>query len=184
MDLLSFPKAAVPRDIAIQIRSYTRIQWPHVEQRIGTKLWDVPADFPARSFVLLDGEKLISHAEANFRPVQHAGDTFNVGGLSAVFTFPGYRGKGHAAHVVRAATEHLDLNGADLSMLFCGEPLRRFYAACGWEAVAGAQVLCGVATSPTPYENGLVVVRFTSERGRAARERFTAQPVYVGERTW
>jgi GNAT superfamily N-acetyltransferase len=180
----SYPKAAVPRDVAVQIRSYTRIQWPHVEQRIGEKLWDVPADFPARHFVLLDGEKLISHAEANFRTVEHAAETFNVGGLSAVFTFPGCRGNGHATQVVRAATEFLDDNGADFSMLFCGEPLHRFYAACGWERVDGAHILSGDRAAPTRYGDGIVMMRFTSAKGRAAKLRFAGEPFYVGERTW
>ena len=182
--LQDYPKSAVPRDVAIQIRSYTRIQWPRVEQWIGDKLWDVPADFPARNFVLLDGEKLISHAEANFRAVELASETFNVGGLSAVFTFPGYRGQRHAARVVGAATDYLDRNGADLSMLFCGEPLRRFYGRCGWEPEEGAHILCGNRAAPSRHEDGLVMMRFTSDKGRAAREKFTTQPVYVGERTW
>jgi GNAT superfamily N-acetyltransferase len=183
-ELHDYPKPLVPRDIAIQIRSYTRIQWPYLEQRIGDRLWDVPTDFPARNFVLLDGEKLVSHAEANFRPVEHAGETFNVGGLSAVFTFPGYRGKGHATEIVRAATEYLDCNGADLSMLFCGEPLRRFYGSCGWEPIDGAHIICGERAAPTRHESGIAMMRFSSEKGRTAKLRFTGEPVYVGERTW
>jgi predicted N-acetyltransferase YhbS len=183
-ELRDYPKPLVPRDIAIQIRSYTRIQWPQVEQWIGDRLWNVPADFPAHNFVLLDGEKLVSHAEANFRPVEHAGETFNVGGLSAVFTFPGYRGSGHASQVVRAATEHLDRNGADLSMLFCGEPLRDFYGSFGWEPIDGAHILSGDRAESTRHESGLVMMRFSSEKGRVAKLRFTREPVYVGERTW
>ena len=183
MHLEAYPKPLVPRDIAIQIRSYTRIQWPHIEQRIGDRVWDVPADVPARNFVLLDGEKLVSHAEANFRFIEHAGDTFNVGGLSAVFTFPGYRGSGHATQVVRAATRFLEESGADLSLLFCGEPRRHLYASCGWE-LADAHVLFGDRAAPTRYEDGIVMMRFTSAKGRAAKPRFTGEPVYVGERTW
>jgi GNAT superfamily N-acetyltransferase len=183
-ELRDYPKAFVPRDIAIQIRSYTRIQWPQLDQRIGDRLWDVPADFPARNFVLLDGEKLISHADANFRPIEHAGETFHVGGLSAVFTYPAYRGQGHAAQVVRAATEYLDRNGADLSMLFCGEPLRGFYGSCGWEPIDNAHILCGDRATPTRHDSGLVMMRFSAEKGRAAKLRFTAEPIYVGDRTW
>lgn len=182
--LENYPKAAVPRDVAVQIRSYTRIHWPHGEQRIGDKVWDVPADDPARSFVLLDGEKLISHAEANFRTVEHPPETFNVGGLSAVFTFPGCRGKGHATQVVRAATRFLDENGADFSMLFCGESLHRFYAASGWERADVARILFGDRAAATPYEDGIVMMRFTSAKGRAAKLRLVGETIYVGERTW
>jgi predicted acetyltransferase len=181
--LESYPKPSVPREIAVQIRSYVRVQWPQVEQRIGPALWDVPADFPARNFVVLDGEKLISHAEANFRTVEHAGESFNVGGLSAVFTYPGYRGGGFAKQVVRAATEHLDRSDADLAMLFCGESLRRFYVPLGWEPIDTARIVSGDRTAPVAYD-ALVMMRFISEKGRAARTAFETNEVYVGERTW
>src|SRR5439155_3575497 len=66
--LLSFPKHQIPRDIAIQIRSYTRIQWPFMFGK-GGKLWEPPADNPLQpmNFVLMEDEALISHAEANRR---------------------------------------------------------------------------------------------------------------------
>src|SRR5689334_12702285 len=131
--VLAYPKPQVPREIAAQIRSYQRIQWPHLDELIGPALWNVPPDSTARTFVILDGEKLVSHAEANFRSISHAGETHNVGGLSAVFTYPAYRGKGFAQQVVRAATESLDQSDADLALLFCGESKRGLYASLGWE---------------------------------------------------
>ena len=179
----AYRKPEVPREIAAQIRSYVRIQWPFLDARDG-KLWDVPADSSSRTFVVLDGDKLISHVEANFRTIEHANQSFTIGGLSAVFTYPAYRGNGHAAQVVRVATGFLDDNGADLSMLFCGDPLRRFYVSCDWEAVDGAHILFGDRAAPTRYEDGIVMMRFTSAKGRAAKLRIAGEPVYVGERTW
>jgi hypothetical protein len=70
-------------------------------------------------------------------------------------------------------------------MLFCGEPLHRFYAACcGWERADGARILFGDPAAPTRYEDGIVMMRFTSAKGRAAKLRFAGGPIYVGERTW
>ena len=180
--LKAYRKVDVPRDIAAQIRSYVRIQWPCLDTR-GQALWDVRVDSPARTFVVLDGDKLVSHAEANFRTVDHGGRTYAVGGLSAVFTFPAYRGGGFAKEVVREASAALDGSEADLAMLFCGEPLRRFYASYGWHAVESARILHGDPANPVLHE-GLVMMRFISDAGRAARASFESQPVYVAERTW
>jgi GNAT superfamily N-acetyltransferase len=182
--LHAYPKPQVPREVALQVRSYVRIQWPHLDELIGPRLWDVPPDSPARTFVVLDGEKLVSHAEANFRPVDHAGATFNVGGLSAVFTYPAYRRGGFAQQVVRAASEFLDASDADLALLFCGEPRRGFYASLGWEALNEACIHYGDRANPKRHEGTIVMARFISPRGRAARQPFEREAVYVGQRTW
>src|SRR6185436_18171852 len=89
--LLSFPKHQVPRDIAIQIRSYYRIQWPHVHGRSGT-LWNYSADNPFRpvNFVLMEDEALVSHAEANWRTIEFDNQKLICGGISGVFTYPAW----------------------------------------------------------------------------------------------
>ena len=183
LQLHSHRKPLVPRDIAIQIQSYLRIQWPFLDTRDG-KLWDVPSDSPARTFIVLDGEHLVSHAEANFRTIEHAGRSFTLGGISAVFTYPAYRGGGFARQVVSAATALLDHSDADLAMLFCGESLRTFYASCGWAPADSARILRGDPAAPTPHEGNLVMMRFISGKGRAARALLENECIYVGERTW
>src|SRR5688572_17187631 len=73
-ELKSYPKLDVPREVAAQIRSYVRVQWPFLDARDG-RIWDVPpASSDARTFVVLDGETLVSHAEANFRDVARRRD--------------------------------------------------------------------------------------------------------------
>lgn len=183
LDLCDFPKPSVPREIAIQIRSYVRIQWSHLDAQ-GATLWDVPPDSSARTFVVLDGEQLVSHGEVNFRDVVHGGRTLGVGGISSVFTYPAYRHGGFASKVVAAATAFLDHSDADLAILFCAEPLRTFYASCGWELINTARILSGVPATPTLHTCTEVMMRFISERGRAARTSLELDAVYVGERTW
>ena len=184
MELREYAKTAVPRDVAIQIRAYVRVQWPQLDPRDGSAFAVVPETSDARTFVVLDDEALVSHAEANFRDLAHGGATYRVGGISAVFTYPAYRGGGHARTVVAAASRFLDSSDADLAMLFCGERLRPFYESCGCTAAEHARVLHGDDRNPIAHEGTLVMMRFISARGRAAPEAFERENVYVGERTW
>lgn len=183
--LHEFAKLEVPRDVAAQIRAYQRIQWPHLDELIGPKLWDVAADSKSRSFVVLDGEKLVSHAEANVRTIQHGGATFRVGGLSAVFTYPAYRGRGFAQQVVGAATQFIDSGSdADLALLFCAERVLGLYKGFGWKPLRTARIYYGNRMAPALHEGTIVAARFISTAGRSAQREFEEEPVYVGERTW
>ncbi len=134
--------------------------------------------------MLVDGELLISHAAANFREVEHRGERYVVGGLSTVFTFPAHRKTGAGREVVCAATEHLRQSDADLAQLFCGAPLRAFYTSCGWSPADAARIRFGDANAPTLKSDNLVMMMFLSDRGRAARETFKREDVYVGATTW
>ena len=182
--LLSFPRHLVPRDIALQIASYLRIQWPFLENKSG-KIWDEsPSKVAGQCFVLMDGDALISHAQANQREIEFAGQKLVCGGLSAVFTYPAWRGSGLAKDVVRAATQHIRESGSDVAMLFCGPRLRNFYTECGWEAVDTAQILYGDPVSPTLKNDNLIMMMFVSETGTQLKPRISSEPVYVGEQTW
>src|SRR5215217_6279737 len=96
-ELRSYLKQDVPRDIAVQIRSFIRIQWAEVEPERTTIVAPPPvtATVDRTAFVLVEGEVLISHAEANLRSLEHRGQTYRVGGLSAVLTYPAHRGRGN-----------------------------------------------------------------------------------------
>ena len=133
-ELRSYLKQDVPRDIATQIRSGLRFVWPQLNAGCG-KIIGTPPGYGTqrRTFVLLDDELLISHAEANCRLLEHAGETWNVGGLSAVFTYPGHRGGGHAERVVAAASDYLRNAKIDFALLFCGERVRSLYERTDWE---------------------------------------------------
>src|SRR2546423_7866461 len=91
IELHSWPKHAVPREIAAQIRSFIRIQWPFLNGQ-GNRIWDYSprADEPT-TFALVDDEILISHTEVNFREIEFEGQTLKVGGLSAVYTYPAFQ---------------------------------------------------------------------------------------------
>ena len=140
IELRSWPKHAVPREIAVQIRSYIRMQWPPLN---GTqnRIWDfVARENEPTTFALVDDEILVSHAEMNFRTTQFHSERWNVGGLSTVFTYPAFRRTGCASRIVSAATDALKESDADLAMLFCGEPFQLGpLHECSWRGSLGAQ---------------------------------------------
>ena len=179
-----YVKGDVPRDVAVQIVSYVRVQWPFLLQR-KTPIWE-STPYPADGvhFVLTNGDALVSHALAHVRTVEHAGVRYATAGLSSVFTYPAYRKLGHGARVVAAATQHLRGSGADIAMLFTGPPRRGFYERLGWEPIDGAQILFGKPGDPPQREEGLTMMLFLSEKGCRDRSVFEQQPVHVGPYTW
>src|SRR5690349_19255161 len=184
MELHAWPKHAVPRDVAIQIRSFIRIQWPFLNGQ-GDRLWDFsPRENEPTTFVLMNGEALVSHTEVNFRTVEFHSEQWKVGGLSAVFTYPAFRGTGCAARIVTAATDALRASDADLAMLFCGAPLERFYTDCGWTPMKTARVMFGDREAPTLKDDNVVMMVFVSERGKALRDVLARESIYVGVSTW
>ena len=179
-ELRAYLKHEVPRDIACQIRSYIRVQWPDLNRGL-RKIWTPPPGVPLdrMTFVLVDDEMLISHAEASFRSLAHGGEKFEVGGLSAVFTYPAHRGSGAGEQVVRAATEYLLASRADLALLFCGDRVRSLYERVGWQLRPTARITFG---DGRPFNDGHAMWLLISARARA--HDFDAAPFHVGPNTW
>src|SRR5205823_1594193 len=159
-ELRTYRRHEMPRDLAWQVRSYTRIQWPFLDVT-GSRWWDfTPRDNNSIHFMITDGELLISHCSANWRDIEHAGQTYNVFGLSTVFTYPAFRKAGHAQRVVNAASDYIRQSEADLAMLFCGHPLRQFYSGCGWEPIDSARIFYGDRSNPKLKDDNLVMMMF------------------------
>jgi predicted acetyltransferase len=183
-ELRIYPRHQVPRDLAILIRSYARIQGPYVQAQ-NKQIWDfTPRESNPLHFILFDNEVLISHASVKHRPVEFQDQTLNVYGLSTVFTYPAYRKTGHASTVVRAATQHIQNSDADLAMLFCGHPLRSFYSSHGWTPMDTAQVYFGDPQTPTLKDDNLIMMLFVSDNGHRAAQALKTQSIYVGPTTW
>jgi predicted N-acetyltransferase YhbS len=183
-ELRSYLRHQLPPVLAAQVRAFQRIQWPFLDQR-SDLLWDFAArpDAPAH-FVIAEGEVLISHACVNRRRIEVQNQPLEVFGLSSVFTYPAWRGEGYAGQVVDAATDYLRASPADMAMLFCGEPLEKFYAQRGWSAAREAHILFGTRDSPQRKHDNRVMMLFVSETGRALRRTLETTPVYVGNSTW
>ncbi len=179
-ELHSYRKLDVPREIAIQIASYVRVQWPGLIGR-NTPLWEgtlYPND--CMHFVLTDGDVLVSHAAVGMRPLAHCGETFNVYGLSSVFCYPTHRGSGFGEQIVAAATAHIRRQSdADLALLFCGERVKSLYTRHGWQIVPGLTIRYG---DDVEFNDGHAMTLMVSKRARA--HDFSAEPFHVGPNTW
>ncbi len=57
-------------------------------------------------FVVEQEEVLISYATVIETTLDHAGETYKTLGLSSVFTYPPFRGEGHARGVVDPGKAH------------------------------------------------------------------------------
>jgi GNAT superfamily N-acetyltransferase len=184
VEIHSWPKHAVPREIAVQIRSYIRVQWPFLDGR-GNRVWDLaPRKDEPTTLALVDDEILVSHTEVNFRTVEFQSQQLKVAGLSAVFTYPAFRGLGFGRQIVIAATDLIRASDADLAMLFCGEPLVGFYAGSGWTQMKTAQVMYGDREHPKLKDDNAVMMLFVSGRGKGIAEAVCNQAIYVGGTTW
>jgi len=184
-ELRTYRRHEIPTELAWQIRSFVRVQWPFLDTP-EHPLWNdrpSPDDSPLH-FLVAEGDLLLSHVCVNRRTLEQRDESFDVYGLSTVFTFPAYRKAGHALRAVRAASDYIRTSQADLAMLFCGQPLRKFYASAGWSAADKARILFGDKLRPQLKNDNLVMMMFLSEKGRAARNSFEKQDVYVGSSTW
>jgi len=184
IELHRYRRHEVPPLFAAQIASYQRIQWPQLRDR-NNRIWEWnDANRHYMHFVLVDDEIVISHASVNWRDVEFGGQTFSVWGLSSVFTYPAFRKGGFATKTVSAATDFMREGNGDLAMLFTGELLANFYTAIGWEPTREARIFYGEPNQPIQKTDNLIMMLVLSERGRAARERFLRDDVFVGPVTW
>ena len=134
---------------------------------------------------MMDDELLMSHAEANIREVEHMGERYRVGGLSAVFAYPNYCGVGAGERVVAAASAFLRESSTDFALLFCGERVHTLYLRQGWERCSEIVVQYGDAAKPQTYGDGWLMGMFVSQRAVAsARKQLEGMPLYVGPNTW
>ncbi len=134
-----YPGGTLPQDLAWQSLSFLRCEWPFLftgANRLRARPFGDPATM---HIVRTEGEVLLSYADVVSAEAVMAGERVDVMGLSNVFTFPPYRGEGHASAIVAAAGRQIEETSADLALLFCEHDLVRFYSAHGWEQVpAGA----------------------------------------------
>jgi GNAT superfamily N-acetyltransferase len=179
--LYRYRKDEVPRDVAVQIASYVRFQWPAFAGR-KSPLWEsLYPTIDRTHFVLVDGDVLVSHAIAHGRPLAHGGRTWNVWGLSSVFTYPTHRGSGFGEQVVAAATSHIRSQpDADFALLFCGERVKSLYLRQGWEHLPAIRVTFGAG--PAWFNDGHVMTLLLS--GDARAHDFSVEPIHVGPNTW
>jgi aminoglycoside 2'-N-acetyltransferase I len=180
-----FPSHELPSDLKWQILSFLRINAP--EGFVGKNLWrdwiSKEDDHPVH-IVLVERGILISHTEVVWKYLEHAGELYKAYGLSGVFTYPTFRGRGFGKQVVEAGTQYIRGSDADLGMFWCQPRLKIFYAQCGWTPMEAATTLIGPKDAPV-VSNELLMMLFLSGKGQKGRPALEREPIYFGEdATW
>ncbi len=181
---LIYPSPELPPDLKCQILAYIRAEWWWVFQG-ANRFWDYTVkDTHPVNVAIVENGVLISHAEVNWRTLEHRGATYKVYGISAVFTNPPFRKEGFGQQVVEAATQYIRDSDADVAMLFCLPAMQDFYARCGWIHMANTRILFGAKDAPDVDKVESLMMLFVSEKGNAAQSLFEGDGVYVGKHTW
>jgi len=167
-----YPGGMVPQDLVWQSLSFLRCEWPFLfagANRLRARPFGTPA---AMHLVRTDGEVLLSYADIVRTGAILADRRIDVLGLSNVFTFPPYRGEGHASVIVATAGGLIDESSADVAVLFCQNELARFYSAHGWvpAPVGGIQ-----SASKAP----VTMVRAASARGAEISACLSTTPLIL-----
>jgi GNAT superfamily N-acetyltransferase len=144
----------------------------------------LPDEWRPAHVVGVEGDVILSYAGVGWHKIRHAGEVFKTYGLSSVYTFPHYRGRGLGSRVVRRATAEIEQAGdGDVALLFTYEALVPFYQRCGWLAMTGMSCLIGDPAQPKTHDD-LSMMLFLSAKGRRRRAAFERTPVYIGEFPW
>ncbi|HET7093776.1 MAG TPA: GNAT family N-acetyltransferase [Thermomicrobiales bacterium] len=185
MHLLALPDDALPATLRRQILAAHRREWPnaYVSDHDG-RTWIQRPQFHPTHVVLIDDGRLIAYTGVVWKDLRHAGETYRTYGLSGVVTTPAFRRQGHGRRVVEAATRLIRASDADIGLFTCAPGLTTFYAASGWEWMAGAALFGGPAAAPEREWAEQVMMGFFSAKGRAARSGFTAQPILFDDDLW
>jgi GNAT superfamily N-acetyltransferase len=148
----------LPAALVWQSLSFLRCEWPFLfggDNRLRARPFGGPAD---SHLTRTDGEVLLSYADVVRAEATVGGRPVEVRGLSNVFTFPPYRGEGHASAILDAARQLIETSDAHVGILFCEPELETFYSDHGWQrAPAGTIVV--------PTDPPVAMVRECSPRG-------------------
>ncbi|WP_324788353.1 GNAT family N-acetyltransferase [Streptomyces sp. H51] len=188
MQILSFPEAATPTDLRVQVREIQEQAWP------SEPVPDVPVDTPSHdpalrplSMLLVDGGTVLAALDILSKEIVHAGRRFSAGGLSTVVTRKEARGRGYGRQLVTAAREKMITLSLDLGLFTCDRPLQAFYESAGWPVLPGAVLVGGTPRAPFPSDrpgfDKVTMADFFSPGGRQARASFRHSRIelYPGE---
>src|SRR5260221_10717639 len=134
--------AELPALLECQVRDFVRIVWPFANIDNPSVPLDEP-DHDPHHFVIADGDMLISNAQVTTFSLEHDGETYRVGGLGGVMTYPNFRKGGYGVQVVAAATQFIAASGVDFGMLFTSPEREDFYNRNSWVRLPNIVILTG-----------------------------------------
>ena len=158
------------------------MQWPEgFKGRNEYRNWTTQRSEHPISFVMSEKGVLISYVEVVWKYLKHNGKKYRVYGLTGVFTYPSFRGRGYSLRLVREAKKYIESSRADIVMF--NSYLKGFYEKAGFEKVDSVVTLVGDPSKPTRAEQAAYML-FLSQKGKRGRADFENTPVYFGEDTW
>ncbi len=115
-------------------------------------------------FVLYgDADGPVSHAAVLTHPARANGRHVLIGGIGGVVTIPAAQRRGHAALLVRHATQFLKEEWkVDFGLLFCVDRMRGYYERLGWRRAA-CEVLLDQPAGKVPSPFHVMTIPFKPE---------------------
>lgn len=180
IQLLRFRQQDAPPDVAEQLISLMRQQWPQAFEGEATRWPDNPDTNPV-SFVYHSGNSVISHVAVQNKTLHHQGQAYRAFGLSEVLTRPSSRGKGFGTKLIQEAAGYIQMQEPDISVFTCKPELTSFYARGGWEHIEGACLVGGTRHKPFRSDSlGLaVMLRLHSAAAQQRRADFERADLYL-----
>ncbi|WII35711.1 GNAT family N-acetyltransferase [Paenibacillus thiaminolyticus] len=180
IQLLRFRQQDAPPDVAEQLISLMRQQWPQAFEGEATRWPDNPDTNPV-SFVYLSDNSVISHVAVENKTLHHQGQAYRAFGLSEVLTRPSSRGEGFGTKLIQEAAGYIQTQEPDISVFTCKPELTSFYARGGWEHLEGACLVGGTRHKPFRSDSlGLaVMLRLHSAAAQQRRADFERADLYL-----
>jgi hypothetical protein len=180
-----FPDADFPENYKCQVLSFLRIVFPEgftAENRL--RDWITAPRFHPLHFLLTEAGLVVSHVEVVWKILEHAGRDYKTYGLTGVFTYPSFQHQGHGLRLIQAATQYILASDADIAMFHCKPNLEWFYRKADWIPMHNSTTWIGSKQAPVK-SNELLMMRFISSQGCAARPDFENLPIDFNEDdTW
>lgn len=178
MRIVSCHESAVPRELRAQVVALQDQAWPS-DRPPSLAPWHDSALDPTSVLLVDDEDRVLSALDILSRTIEHAGQSFDVSGISAMVTDEHRRGEGHGRTLARAALRMMEEAGADLGIFTCDRHLQGFYEGAGWECLPGTVLIGGTPTDPFPSDqfDKVTMASFLSPRAQAARALFVGARV-------
>lgn len=177
-----FPQKDLPVHLKWQIIDFLRMQWPDgFEGPNKFRDWITNEEDHPVSFVLTEGDLLISHAQIVWKELEHLEATYKVYGLTGVMTYPSFQGQGYGMQLVKASKKYIEESDADICM-FHGAT-KGFYDKAGFIPMENMKTLKGDPDNQI-LSDEIPFMLFLSEKGKKGKEDFEKAPVYFGVETW
>ncbi len=173
MRIVPFPEHAVPPELRAQVVALQNRAWPS-DGPPTLAPWHDGSLNPVSVLLVDDDDRVLSALDILSKPIDHAGQTFDASGISAMVTDERRRGEGYGRTLARASLTIMQEAGADVGIFTCDRYLQGFYEGAGWKYLPGAVLIGGTPEDPFPSDqfDKVTMASFFSAKANASRERF------------